>query len=77
MRLSKSFGMAGPVKPKLLLKRNQNVVIKVDKLGLVVTAIGKAMQDGRAGEYIKVRNVDSNRIILVRVNEDQTVEPVF
>ena len=70
-------GMVGPVKPKLLLKRNQNVVIKVDKLGLVVTAIGKAMQDGRAGEYIKVRNVDSNRIILARVNEDQTVEPVF
>jgi len=70
-------GMVGPVKPKVLLKRNQNVVIKVDRLGLVITAIGKTMQDGRAGEYIKVRNVDSNRIILVRVNEDQSVEPVF
>ncbi len=70
-------GMVGPVKPKVLLKRNQNVVIKVDRLGLVITAIGKTMQDGRVGEYIKVRNVDSNRIILVRVNEDQSVEPVF
>ena len=70
-------GMVGPVKPKLLLKRNQNVIIKVDRLGLVITAIGKAMQDGRVGEYIKVRNVDSNRIILARVNEDQSVEPVF
>jgi len=70
-------GMVGPVKPKLLLKRNQNVIIKVDRLGLVITAIGKTMQDGRVGEYIKVRNVDSNRIILVRVNEDQSVEPVF
>ena len=69
--------MVGPVKPQVLLKRNQNVVIRIDRLGLLVTAIGKTMQDGRAGEYIKVRNVDSQRIILAKVNEDGTVEPVF
>jgi len=70
-------GMVGPVKPKVLLKRNQNVVIKIDRLGLLITAIGKAMQDGRIGEYIKVRNVDSHRIILAKVSEDGSVEPVF
>lgn len=69
--------MVGPVKPQVLLKRNQNVVIRIDRLGLVVTAIGRTMQDGRAGEYIKVRNVDSQRIILTKVNEDRTVEPIF
>jgi flagella basal body P-ring formation protein FlgA len=69
--------MVGPVKPQVLLKRNQNVVIKVDRLGLFVTAIGKTMQDGRAGEYVKVLNVDSQRTILARVNEDGSVEPVF
>ncbi|MHC4359753.1 MAG: flagellar basal body P-ring formation chaperone FlgA, partial [Planctomycetota bacterium] len=53
-----STNMVGPVKPHILLKRNQNVVIKVDRLGLLITAIGKTMQDGRVGEYIKVRNVD-------------------
>ncbi len=69
--------MVGPVKPPILLKRNQTVLIKVDRLGLVVTAIGKALQDGRLGEYIKVQNVNSQRIIIAKVNEDGSVEPVF
>jgi flagella basal body P-ring formation protein FlgA len=69
--------MVGPVKPKILLKRNQNVVIKVDRLGLLITATGKTLQEGKVGEYIKVRNVDSHQIILAKVNEDGTVEPVL
>lgn len=69
--------MVGPVKPAVIVRRNRNVVIRVERPGLLITAIGKAMQDGRAGEYIKVRNVDSQRIILVRVNENGTVEPIF
>jgi flagella basal body P-ring formation protein FlgA len=72
-----STNMVGPVKPPILLKRNQNVFIKVNRLGLLITAIGKTMQDGRVGEYIKVRNVDSQRIIMAKVNEDGSVEPVF
>jgi flagella basal body P-ring formation protein FlgA len=70
-------GMVGPVEPKVLLKRNQNVVIKIDRLGILVTATGKTVQEGKVGEYIRVRNVDSKRIILAKVNEDGTVEPVF
>ena len=69
--------MFGPVKPVVIVGRNKNVVIRIERPLLLVTAIGKAMQDGRAGEYIKVRNLDSQRIILVKVNEDGTVEPVF
>jgi len=69
--------MVGPAKPWVLLKRNQNVVIKVDRLGLFITALGKAKQDGQVGEYIEVQNLDSQRIILAKVNEDGTVEPVF
>ncbi|MHC4622293.1 MAG: flagellar basal body P-ring formation chaperone FlgA [Planctomycetota bacterium] len=69
--------MAGPSVPEVLVKRNRMVVIRVDRPGLLVTAFGKAIQDGRAGECIKVRNADSRRIILARVNEDGTVEPVF
>jgi len=72
-----SANMVGPVKPPVLLKRNQNVVIKVDRPGLLITAIGKTMQDGRVGEYIKVRNVDSQQIIMAKVREDGSVEPVF
>jgi flagella basal body P-ring formation protein FlgA len=69
--------MVEPVKPPVVVKRNQNVVIRIDMYGLVITAMGKTMQDGRAGEYIRVRNVDSRRIILAKVSEDGTVEPVF
>jgi len=69
--------MLGPVKSPIIAKRNQKVVIRIDRPGFLITAFGKAMQDGRAGEYIKVRNVDSQRIILVRVKEDGSVEPVF
>ena len=69
--------MVGPAELPVLLKCDQSVVIKVEKLGLLITAIGKTMQDGRVDEYIKVRNVDSQRIILAKVNEDGSVEPVF
>lgn len=64
-------------KPSILLKRNQTVVIKFEKPNLLVTAVGKALQEARAGEYIKVRNAHSNRIITAKVNNDGTVEPVF
>ncbi|MBW8001534.1 MAG: flagellar basal body P-ring formation protein FlgA [Planctomycetes bacterium] len=69
--------MVGPVKPHILLKRNQSVVIRIDRGGLFVTVRGVSMQPGSAGEYIKIRNVDSQRIIMAKVNEDGTVEPVF
>ena len=63
--------------PQVLLKRNQSVSIKIENGGLVATAVGKALQDGVAGEYIKVQNIDSKIIIMAKVNEDGTVEPVF
>ena len=69
--------MVGPVKPEIVIERNQNVVIRIVRPLLVVTAMGKAMQDGREGEYIKVRNQDSQRIVLAKVKEDGTVEPIF
>jgi flagella basal body P-ring formation protein FlgA len=69
--------MFGPLKSPVIIKRNQNVVIRIENPGFLITAMGKTMQDGRAGEYIKVRNADSQRIILVRINEDGSVEPVL
>lgn len=69
--------MVGPRQAAVIVKRNQTVIIRIKRPRLLVTAIGKTMQDGRAGEHIKVRNVDSKRIISARVNEDGTVEPVL
>lgn len=69
--------MVGPAKPQIIVKRNQNVVIRIERPGFLITAVGKALQDGRAGDYIKIRNVDSQRIIIASVNENGTVEPVY
>jgi flagella basal body P-ring formation protein FlgA len=70
-------GMAKVSQPPVVIERNQTVVIRIERPGLVVTAMGKAIQQGKLGECIKVRNVDSQRVILAKVNEDGTVEPVF
>jgi flagella basal body P-ring formation protein FlgA len=69
--------MAAQAKPQVIIKRNQNVVIRIERGGLVVTATGKAMQNGCSGEYVKVKNADSQRIILAKVKEDGTVEPIL
>lgn len=64
-------------KPPVVIERNQNVVIKIERGSLIVTAMGKAIQEGKLGECIKVKNIDSQRVIQAKVNEDGTVEPVF
>lgn len=68
--------MVEPVKSKVVVNRNETVVMRIESPGLLVTAVGVAMQEARAGGYVKVRNVDSQRIILCKVSEDGTVEPV-
>jgi flagella basal body P-ring formation protein FlgA len=70
-------GMIGPVEPPVLVKRRQTVVIRFEQFGLTVTAVGLAEQEGRLGEMIKVRNVDSKRIIVAEINADGTVSPVL
>jgi flagella basal body P-ring formation protein FlgA len=69
--------MVSTPQPQVVIKRNQNVAIKIENAGLVATAFGKALQDGVSGEYIKVQNIDSKVIIMARVSDDGTVEPVF
>jgi len=69
--------MVASENPVVVVKRNQTVVIRIERPGLLITAMGRAMQDGRSGEYIKVKNIDSQRTVFARVNDDGTVEPVF
>jgi len=61
---------------EIIVRRNQMVKMKVEGMGFVVTGLGQALQDGRMGELIKVRNVDSKRIITAEVTYDGTVCPV-
>ncbi len=68
--------MVGPVRAPIIVKRNQSVVIRIESPGFLITAAGTALLDGKAGENIKVRNTDSQRIIVAKVNDDGSVEPV-
>lgn len=69
--------MVSNPRPEVLIKRNQSVAIKIENTGILATAVGKALQDGVVGEYIKVQNVDSKIIIMAKIAEDGTVEPVY
>jgi flagella basal body P-ring formation protein FlgA len=69
--------MIGPVKPAVAVRRNETVLIRIESPGFLVTAVGKAMQEAKVGEYVRVRNLDSQRVILCRVSEDGTVEPIL
>jgi flagella basal body P-ring formation protein FlgA len=69
--------MAGAASSPVVVLRNETVVIRMQRPGLLVTATGLVLQEARAGEYVKVRNTDSGRVISCRVNADGTVEPVL
>jgi flagella basal body P-ring formation protein FlgA len=61
----------------VVVLRNEAVVIRIQRPELIVTAMGIALQEARAGEYVKVRNADSSRVVLCKVNTDGTVEPML
>jgi flagella basal body P-ring formation protein FlgA len=61
----------------VIVRRNRTVVIRIERPGLTVTAVGTALQEARTGETVKVRNEDSRRVIVCTVNPDGTVEPIL
>ena len=61
-----------PVKPQ-----RPGAVIQLEAGGLVVTATGRMLDEGAAGDFVRVRNVDSQRVIIAKVNEDGTVVPIL
>ena len=69
-------GMVRPPRPEILVKRGQTVPMRIQGLGFVVSAVGEAQEDGHGGDFIKVRNVDTRRIVVAKVAFDGTVEPM-
>jgi len=69
--------MIGPVRSAVVVRRNEVVQIRLERPGMVVTAMGTALQEAHAGEYLKVRNTDSQRVIMCQVKPDGTVEPML
>jgi flagella basal body P-ring formation protein FlgA len=59
---------------KSLVKQHELVKL-VAKVGAMrVTALGEALQDGSAGQFIRVKNVDSKNVVLGRVADRALVE---
>ena len=51
-----------------VLVKQRDLVKLVARVGnLRVTALAEAQQDGRAGDHVRVRNVDSRKDVLGRV----------
>ena len=69
--------MVGLVSSPVVVRRNQSVLIRIESPAFLITASGTALQDGKTGEHVKVRNADSQRVIMAKVNADGSVEPVL
>ena len=59
------------------MKAGQLVIIKIQRPGFRLTVSGLTAAAGRAGDVIRVKNVDSQRFIQCTVKEDGTVEPIL
>ena len=70
-------GMIGTARSDVVVRRNEVVQIRIERPGILITAMGTALQEAHAGEYLKVRNTDSRRTIVCRVRADGTVEPTL
>ncbi len=53
-----------------LVSRNAPTQMVFEENGLVITAVGAPLQNGGLGETIRVRNTDTNRIVLGTVMAD-------
>ncbi len=63
-------------KPAIAVQRNQKVLMIIEEPGMQVTCHGIALQQARPGEFIKVRNTKSLRVVTAKVNADGSVTPL-
>ena len=62
--------------PEIIVERNKPVRMMISMPGMTVTAMGLALMPGRDGDVIRVRNIDSMRIVSALVRPDGSVTPV-
>ncbi len=66
-----------PAKPAIVVRRRQTVVMKVEGIGFSISGFAEALANGRPGDVIRVRNIDTRRIVNARVAFDGTVRPIL
>lgn len=65
------------VRPARIVQRGQSLLIEASAGSISVRVRGEALQDGRRGERIRVRNLSSQRIIEARVVGPGRVRVIF
>jgi flagella basal body P-ring formation protein FlgA len=61
----------------IVIRQRDAVKIVARGTGLVISATGEALQDGRTGQMIRVRNVDSKAVVTGRVINSNEVQVVY
>jgi flagellar basal body P-ring formation protein FlgA len=61
----------------LIVKRGERIRLVCRAPGFVISALGEALQDGAAGQTIRIRNLSSLREVTALVESDQTAEVSF
>lgn len=62
------------IEKPIVIKRNNNVTIMARIGALEVTAAGQALQDGYEGKIIRVKNLNSSKILSAKVIDENTVQ---
>jgi len=65
---------APPARTPVLVKPGQKVKIGITFGEMRATAVGQSLEEGRIGQMIRVRNVDSNKVLTARVSGPGTVD---
>jgi flagellar basal body P-ring formation protein FlgA len=61
----------------VLVKRGERIRLVCRAPGFVISAMGEALQDGAAGQTIRIRNLGSLREVTALVESDQTAQVPF
>ncbi|HHD63006.1 MAG TPA: flagellar basal body P-ring formation protein FlgA [Desulfobulbaceae bacterium] len=65
------------VEPPPVIKKGEPVKIIADRGALQITTNGVAIMDGRPGDFIRVKNIRSNRLVYCRVDAPGIVSVEF
>jgi flagella basal body P-ring formation protein FlgA len=70
-------GMVRPARAETVVRRNDTIVMKIEGPGFLISTKVQALQDGRAGEQIRVQNIRTKKVVIGRVMWDGSVEPLI
>jgi len=63
--------------PRFLVETNKPVTIALETNGILVEMAGISLQDGQAGELVKVENLSSGKTIIGKVIDSRKISPLY